>query len=342
MKHFKILSLIIIVCFSCKVGRSQYNEASIKKYIDDYKELAINNMYEYKIPASITLAQGIFESACGTSRLATDGNNHFGIKCHKEWNGDTVLLDDDELQECFRKYSKVEESYTDHSLFLTTRPRYNSLFSLDIMDYSGWAKGLKSAGYATNPEYANRLIKLIETYHIARIDTLYQERLLAGYFKDYPNVNPDVLAQNVEKEPIISEEEHKPTSISVFSATPNEYPVAEYPFTDRTVYVNNNTLFVIAQKGDSYGKIAKDVQTTVKKLKKYNDVSSSAKLKIDQVVYIERKSKSGKQEFYKVQNTETLLFISQKTAVDLKKICKYNNLTPNSKIKIGDVIKLQK
>jgi flagellum-specific peptidoglycan hydrolase FlgJ len=129
-------------------------------------------MAEYKIPASITLAQGIFESACGTSRLATHANNHFGIKCHKEWEGDTIRHDDDERQECFRKYTRAEESYNDHSQFLISRPRYANLFTLNVLDYKAWAHGLKAAGYATNPQYADRLISLIERFDLARQDTI--------------------------------------------------------------------------------------------------------------------------------------------------------------------------
>ena len=151
---------------------SQYTESDIFNYIETYKEIAINKMVEYRIPASITLAQGIFESACGTSRLATEANNHFGIKCHKEWEGDTIKHNDDELQECFRKYLKPEESYNDHSLFLISRPRYAKLFTLDVMDYPGWARGLKTAGYATNPQYADKLISLIERFDLARHDTI--------------------------------------------------------------------------------------------------------------------------------------------------------------------------
>ncbi|MCL2246816.1 MAG: glycosyltransferase [Lentimicrobiaceae bacterium] len=151
---------------------AQYTEDDIYNYIEAYKGIAIKKMVEYKIPASITLAQGVFESACGTSRLATAGNNHFGIKCHKEWQGDTIRHDDDEWQECFRKYAAVEESYNDHSQFLITRPRYAKLFTLDVMDYKEWARELKTAGYATNPQYADRLISLIERFDIARQDTI--------------------------------------------------------------------------------------------------------------------------------------------------------------------------
>jgi len=151
---------------------AQYTTADIYNYIETYKEIAIQKMVEYKIPASITLAQGIFESASGTSRLATLANNHFGIKCHKEWEGETIKHDDDELQECFRKYNRVEESYNDHSQFLISRPRYAKLFTLNIMDYQGWARELKAAGYATNPQYADKLISLIERFNIAKQDTI--------------------------------------------------------------------------------------------------------------------------------------------------------------------------
>jgi len=151
---------------------AQYTEADIHNYIETYKEIAILKMVEYKIPASITLAQGIFESGSGTSRLAREANNHFGIKCHVGWTGDTIKHDDDTAQECFRKYEAVEDSFNDHSLFLTTRQRYAKLFKLDIMDYKGWAHELKAAGYATNPKYPDRLISLIERFDLARQDTI--------------------------------------------------------------------------------------------------------------------------------------------------------------------------
>jgi flagellum-specific peptidoglycan hydrolase FlgJ len=169
---YKFRFLLSAFCFLPFSLFSQYTEADIYNYIETYKGIAIQKMAEYKIPASITLAQGIFESACGTSRLATQANNHFGIKCHKEWQGDTIKHDDDTLQECFRKYIEAEESYNDHSLFLTSRPRYANLFTLDIMDYEAWAHGLKAAGYATNPQYANKLISLIERFDLAKQDTI--------------------------------------------------------------------------------------------------------------------------------------------------------------------------
>ena len=141
------------------------NKAEV--YISSYKDIAVAEMNQFGIPASITLAQGILESGNGESRLATEGKNHFGIKCHDNWNGETIIEDDDEKGECFRKYSKVADSYRDHSLFLTERERYSSLFDLSPTNYKAWAKGLKKAGYATNPKYPSLLIDLIKKYDLS-------------------------------------------------------------------------------------------------------------------------------------------------------------------------------
>jgi LysM repeat protein len=143
---------------------------SKKEYVSVYEKIAIQQMNQYKIPASITMAQGILESGSGNSTLAKTANNHFGIKCHTDWKGEKVYLDDDAKNECFRSYSKVEDSYIDHSMFLITRKRYESLFYLSLSDYKGWANGLKSAGYATNPKYAEQLIQLIEELELYKLD----------------------------------------------------------------------------------------------------------------------------------------------------------------------------
>jgi LysM repeat protein len=148
------------------MSASQDNEAYIQKYCN----IAMREMNDYGIPASITLAQGILESAAGTSRLAVQANNHFGIKCHNDWSGEKIYHDDDKRNECFRKYERAEESFIDHSQFLKDRPRYSFLFELDKTDYKAWAKGLKQAGYATDPNYPNRLITLIEKYELYKYD----------------------------------------------------------------------------------------------------------------------------------------------------------------------------
>jgi len=159
--------LLILFLFSSFLAEAQTKTES---YIAKYSSAAVAEMERYGIPASITLAQGILESGNGESRLAVEGKNHFGIKCHSNWNGKTIVEDDDEKGECFRKYSKVSESYRDHSLFLTERGRYSFLFEYQETDYKKWAKGLKKAGYATNPKYPNLLIDLIERYDLSRFD----------------------------------------------------------------------------------------------------------------------------------------------------------------------------
>lgn len=147
-----------------------YSQNKTEIYITKYSQTAIEEMNRFGIPASITLAQGILESGNGESRLAKEANNHFGIKCHKNWNGKTISEDDDEKQECFRSYDNVFESYRDHSLFLSERGRYSFLFEYSRTDYQKWAKGLKKAGYATNPNYSKLLIDLIEKYNLKRFD----------------------------------------------------------------------------------------------------------------------------------------------------------------------------
>ena len=150
--------------------RVKVTTAMVLEYIEKYKEIAKKDMVDYGIPASITLGQGILESGAGTGPLSIQANNHFGIKCHKEWNGPSVNYDDDTEQECFRKYSEPNESYRDHSLFLTSRERYSKLFKLEKDDYKSWAQGLKDAGYATDVAYPTKLIGLIERYQLQKYD----------------------------------------------------------------------------------------------------------------------------------------------------------------------------
>lgn len=161
--------LIFLVCQGMNAAGTR-KMASYEKYINKYSDLAIRHQKKYHIPASITLAQGLLESGAGLSDLAKRSNNHFGIKCHSDWKGKRVYHDDDAKGECFRKYDRVEDSYEDHSRFLTERSRYASLFKLKIRDYKGWAKGLQKCGYATDRAYANKLIKVIEDYELYKFD----------------------------------------------------------------------------------------------------------------------------------------------------------------------------
>lgn len=143
----------------------------VNNYVNDFKDIAMGNMKTYGIPASIILAQGILESGAGKGDLALSANNHFGIKCHSDWTGETVRHDDDSDQECFRKYKNPSESYRDHAVFLTTRSRYSALFKLPKGDYEAWAKGLRAAGYATDPKYPEKLIGYIERYNLHQYDS---------------------------------------------------------------------------------------------------------------------------------------------------------------------------
>jgi len=169
---------------------------TVDEYINQFKDVAKNNMINYKIPASITLAQGILESGAGKGRLCKEANNHFGIKCHKGWEGDSITHDDDAEQECFRKYNDPADSYRDHSLFLTSRSRYAGLFELDILDYKEWAKGLKNAGYATDPKYPAKLIGIIERYNLNQYDEEVASNKRTVTTNKNEEVKPNIKAIN--------------------------------------------------------------------------------------------------------------------------------------------------
>ena len=367
-KLFPAICCTAAVLFSLPLSlQAQYSEKDIYAYIEKYQAVAIQKMCEHKIPASITIAQGIFESGCGKSHLAVDGNNHFGIKCHQDWTGDTILIDDDELQECFRKYESVAESFDDHSLFLKNRKRYANLFQLDIMDYASWARTLKADGYATNPKYAEQLISIIERFGIARLDTMGQDLLQKGSFADVqaealagaPVWKMSVKADDTKKQDlkhkpvdktVVQQEERKPVvqtsqpayvGVKVFTAIGSDYPAGNSPFSFRKVFENNHTYFVIAQKNDTYEAIAEDVQVDAASLRKFNDVLGNSQPVENEIVYVEAKSKSHVDRIHRVQAGETLRYIAQRYGVQLNYLFKYNNLSENSIIHPGDQILLK-
>lgn len=270
-------------------------------YIAKYKDDAIKEMYLHKVPACITLAQGMLESGNGNSDLARNANNHFGIKCHKEWSGETYIMDDDAKDECFRKYESVLDSYADHSLFLYSRSRYASLFELPINDYKGWCYGLKAAGYATDPRYPERLIELIERYKLQELNTIEKTPKM-----NFP-ANEDVKPQLAIRE----------------------------------VYRFNRIKFVIARENDSYYKIAHDFDIELDELLEYNDLSKNDKLQYGQKIYIERKRRRALEPYHVVQKNETLKSISQLHGIRLSMLCKKNHLKPDAKLKVGDVLYLR-
>ena len=190
MKQLITIVLCVVCCFTMQ---AQTRSKQYEEYIKKYRDLAVEEMKRYHIPASITLAQGLLESGAGQSELARKSNNHFGIKCGGDWRGKTVRHDDDARGECFRAYKHPKESYEDHSKFLVNRPRYASLFKLQITDYKGWARGLKKAGYATNPRYAEQLIGIIELYDLHRYDS--KDGL--KWMKENPNPHQPYIANDL-------------------------------------------------------------------------------------------------------------------------------------------------
>ena len=194
VKHtMKKLKLFLILIIRCLTLQAQTRNKQYEDYIKKYRELAVEEMKKYHIPASITLAQGLLESGAGQSTLARKSNNHFGIKCGSDWRGKTVSHDDDARGECFRAYKHPKESYEDHSKFLAGRSRYASLFKLKITDYKGWARGLKKAGYATNPRYADQLIGIIELYELHK----YDEKNYLKWIKKNPNPHQTYIANDL-------------------------------------------------------------------------------------------------------------------------------------------------
>ncbi|WP_017496691.1 glucosaminidase domain-containing protein [Flavobacterium sp. WG21] len=212
----------------------------INNYILQYKDIAIGNMQKYGIPASIILAQGILESGAGKGDLALEANNHFGIKCHKDWLGASVRHDDDSAQECFRKYTEAAESYRDHALFLVGKNRYATLFTYEKDDYKAWAKGLRAAGYATDPNYPDKLISYIERYNLHQYDCQVTGKSYKPFEKSTP-VRSSSVSPN--------------TPSSSNSNDPNLYEV---------------------QKGDTLYSISKKFNVLVDDLKQKNNLSDNA------------------------------------------------------------------
>lgn len=293
---------------------------STEKYIDTYKAIAIKKMKEYKIPASITLAQGILESGSGNSRLAVKGNNHFGIKCHKGWKGQKIYEDDDAKHECFRKYKKAEDSYSDHSDFLTQRGRYSFLFEYKTTDYKKWAYGLKKAGYATNPKYPELLIRIIEKYDLDKYDK-------KGGSKG--------TKQKVEPK----------SSKVVSSAIPSvaDYKKAYVNEKGRQVFNNNKVKLIVIKKGDTFNGIAKEFDIYAWQLYRNNDVNKKHILQIGEVIYLEKKKRKANKKYknFKVRQGDSMQKVSQIYGVRLSRLYKMNNMADGVQPEVGKYLKLR-
>ena len=262
------------------VSAQEQAKLTRKEYIDKYAPLAVEQQALYGIPASITLAQGLLESGNGNSRLAREGNNHFGIKCGGSWDGPSLRHDDDAPQECFRSYDSVEESYIDHSLFLSERERYKGLFTLDPKDYKGWAHGLKAAGYATNPVYAELLIKIIEEHQLYR----YDNALLADY--EAP-AQPTTPAQSEGAEGEQAQEQ--PAEVEVVVAVDvDRVAVPLHRISGYGIYADEGGRYILARKGDLIGRISRVVGVSTRRLCKLNNIADRGNaLAEGQQIYIE-------------------------------------------------------
>ena len=287
----------------CLSAPAQKKLQSYVDYINKYGSMAVKYKNKYKVPASITLAQGVLESGAGGSELTKKSNNHFGIKCHQDWTGERVYWKDDIPNDCFRKYKTVEDSYEDHAKFLLQYSRYAVLFTYNPRDYAAWAKGLQTCGYATDKGYANKLIRIIEDYELYRYD-----------------------AKTPPKNAVSSVKEKK-----------------EKPKLRRDVYKTFNLIYVIAKDDDSFDQIADDTGFKVKNLIKYNEAPEDFPLKKGDIVYLEKKKKKADAPNfeYLVKIGDSMHSISQRYGIRLKNLYKMNKKNSDYVPTEGEVLRLR-
>lgn len=302
-----VITLLVlpILAFGENDPQKKYTRA---EYIATWKDVAIQQMKDHGIPASITLAQGILESGDGNSKLAREANNHFGIKCH-DWTGKKVYHDDDARNECFRKYRTAHESFEDHSIFLK-RSRYAFLFDYKVTDYKSWAKGLKQAGYATNPKYPDLLIRIIEENNLTAYD-------LQGLDKKGKKPSP---ASNTSGDEIV---------IDLNRGT--------------EVYMSDNRIkYVITETDHTPKSLSKALNLGPWQIGKYNDLNKDARIPAGSKIYIQpKRNKAANVKTHTVQKGETLRIISQEYGVKIKKIAKRSGIEENSILQPGQVLKLR-
>ena len=301
----RLIFFVFSLLLSVSTGAQSTWNAQFQQYIDQYKDCAIEQMLKWKVPASITLAQGLMESGAGKSRLAVKGNNHFGIKCH-DWQGATIYHDDDARGECFRAYGSAFESFEDHSRFLATRSRYASLFQLKITDYQGWAKGLKAAGYATNPKYAQQLIDIIQLYKLYEYDKV----------KKYDKF----LTQHTKSATQGGRELH-------------------------LIKIYNKNYYITARRGDTFRSIGEEIGVSYKKIAKYNERERNSQLQEGEIIWLKKKQKKAPKEYKKrrhyVRQGESMYSIAQHYGIRLKSLYKMNHLSPDYNLRVGDELRVR-
>lgn len=316
-----------------------------QRYIDLYSQMAIEEMHRSGVPASITLAQGMIESNYGRSILATNANNHFGIKCH-DWVGESIRMDDDEADECFRKYDSVAQSFYDHSEFLMTRPRYSFLFDLKRTDYEGWAKGLKQAGYATNPQYANMLIAKIEELglykfdDVQRTDSVKAEIAEANAIEHSNSNHNNIQTTETEIETETKTEESTTSTLSI--SLSDEQPPVVRARASRTETTNGIPYIVVAA-GETKRSIAKEFNLFPHEIAGYNDLNSDFTPYSGQIIFLQPKKNRAEKGItaHSVQEGETLYYISQLYGIKYKSLLKINHFSETHTLLQGDIVKLR-
>lgn len=298
--------LVISVMLSFPVFSQIKWNSAYQQYVDQYKDIAIEQMQRYRIPASITLAQGLLESGAGRSELTRRSNNHFGIKCNNNWTGRRTYHDDDQRNDCFRVYDNAYDSYEDHSKFLAGNQRYHSLFNLKLTDYKGWARGLKAAGYATSPVYAEKLIEIIQLYKLYNFDTAKgYDRFMAQRTKDHGVGGASLHA------------------IKIF----------------------NKNYYIIARRGDTFKSIGQEVGISYRKIARYNERNRKDQLEEGEIIWLKKKQSKAPKDYkgrrHYVREGESMYSIAQKYGIRLKKLYKMNHLSPDYQIRVGESLRLR-
>lgn len=334
----KILAILLSAILFVPAAFGQNDKIRTDAYINTYKELAISEMLRTGVPASVTLAQGILETAGGQSDLAAIANNHFGIKCKSEWTGETMHHNDDAKNECFRKYSTVEDSYKDHSDFLKTRPMYAFLFKLDPTDYEGWAKGLKRAGYATNPTYAQQLIRIIVENNLQSFTLIAMQRKeMGGDLFAAESLNQRNETVETYAEVVLSK-----SSSQVFTAKKDlkeKLQADKYPV--NAVFNINEAKVVYATAGTSLLALANNYNVGLKKLLEFNDLEQTDIIETSQLIFLQKKSKKGAKDIHIVEENESLRDIAQKEGMQLSTVMEFNGLQKGMQPAIGEKIYLK-
>lgn len=372
---FRVCIVLLISLFSAVSVRAQVGEPDADKalepvaewvkltpeeYIYRWRATAVDNMEVYGIPASITMAQAILESGFGNGYLARVANNHFCIKCKKSWTGRTITHADDRPDDCFRVYDSVEESFEDHANFLCSGQRYEFLFAYDTDDYKSWAKGLKQAGYATAPDYAERLIGVVERYNLQLLDKKNGIQLYDEYLAKELSVNVDALAESSEvapKEEAVAAEVNTnteateadveylniKTAYSEQGVDPNNYRVTINSHRGYNVYRVNGTFYIIANEGDTFESLGELFELSSKLLRRFNDLKGDVQPTQGDIIYIEPKMMnwSGEEMAHIVTEGQTMRDIAQMYGIRLKALERMNKAYKAKELVAGQSLRLR-